>query len=216
MKKYLKDVTLLAYETRPENTNNVILSLQKCCESLDFYEVKLISDVKPNNLPDGIIWEYAPHINEINDFNRYMFLEVYKHVKSSHMLYVHDHSYILNYDLWDDNWLEWDYIGCPWKLMPDAYICHATGEHVRNGNGGFSLKSYKIMSLPKEKGWELRQEQSYYNEDGNYCVYWRKEMLENGIKYAPVEVAARFAFENVVPENIGIKPFGFHRNLPPW
>jgi hypothetical protein len=40
-------------------------------------------------------------------------------------------------------------------------------------------------------------------------------MLENGIKYAPIEVAAKFSYENDVPENMHIKEFfGFHRNYP--
>jgi hypothetical protein len=41
-------------------------------------------------------------------------------------------------------------------------------------------------------------------------------MLDNGIKYAPLDVACKFSYENTIPENIGIKPFGFHRNMPPW
>ena len=94
MKKYLKDVTLLSYSTNPDRMDGTISALQKCCEELDFYEVKLICDKKPDNLPENIIWEYAPHINHIDDFNYYMFLELGKHVNSSHMLFVHDHAYI--------------------------------------------------------------------------------------------------------------------------
>jgi len=40
-------------------------------------------------------------------------------------------------------------------------------------------------------------------------------MLENGIKYAPIEVAAKFSYENDVPENKDIKDFfGFHKHDP--
>jgi len=39
--------------------------------------------------------------------------------------------------------------------------------------------------------------------------------LENGINYPPVEVAARFSYENPVPENDygNISTFGFHRYI---
>jgi hypothetical protein len=195
--------------------DGTILALQKSCKDLDFYQVKLICDKKPDNLPENIIWEYAPHIDTIDDFNYYMFLELGEHVDSSHMLFVHDHAFVLNGHLWDDSWLQWDYIGAGWPIVENAYIAN-NGERARQGNGGFSLRSSLILNLPKEKGWYLREEQNWKNEDGQCCVYWRKEMLENGIKYAPIEVASRFAFENVIPENVGIKPFGFHRNLPPW
>jgi len=213
LKKYLKDVTLLAYDTRPENADNVIWSLQKCREGLYFYQVKFISNIMPDNLPDGIVWEYAPHIYEINDFNRYMFLEMGSHVDSSHMLYVHDHSWVLHPEIFQDSWLEYDYCGAPWPIVKNTYIAN-NGEIVRVGNGGFSIRSSYLMSLPKKLGWDLREEQGWKNEDGNIVCYWRKEMLENGIKYAPVEVAAKFSYENPIEENNygNMKTFGFHKN----
>jgi hypothetical protein len=192
-----------------------IRALQICCEDLDFYQVKLICDKKPDNLPENIIWEYAPHINNIDDFNYYMFLELGKHVDSSHMLFVHDHAFVLTASLWSEDWLQYDYIGAGWNWMPDAYICHETGEHVRVGNGGMSLRSFKLLNLPKKMGWYLKEEQGWKNEDGQICVYWRKQMLENGIKYAPIEVASVFSYEKNIPENMNIKDFfGFHKNYP--
>jgi hypothetical protein len=43
-------------------------------------------------------------------------------------------------------------------------------------------------------------------------------MLDLGIKYAPVEVAAKFSYENPVKENKfgNIPTFGYHRNISPW
>jgi len=215
LKKYLKDVTLLAYDTRLEEINNIIRVLQKCCEDLDFFEVKLLTDIEPDNLPENIKWEYAPHINHIDDYNLYMFKYLWKHLDTSHCLFVQSDSCILHPELWDDNWLQYDYIGAVWNWMPDAYICHETGEHVRQGNGGFSLRSSRILNLPKEKGWYLKEDQGWKNEDGQICVYWRKDMLENGIKYAPIEVASVFSYERDTPENMNVKQFfGFHKNYP--
>lgn len=217
MKKLLKDVTLLSYNTNPDRMDGTILALQKCCENFGFYQVKLICDKKPDNLPKNIIWEYAPHINNINDFNQYMFSELDKHVESSHMLFVHDHAYILSANTWDDNWLKWDFCGAPWRYMPDAYICHDTGEHVRVGNGGFSLRSKFLLGIPKKYNIPLTHENFYYNEDGNVAVYNRVKFLKLGVKYMPLEESCKFSYENPVPENNygNMKTFGFHRNFPP-
>ena len=131
------------------------------------------------------------------------------------MLYVQAHAWILHPDLWDDNWLQYDYCGAPWPIVENSYITN-NGERARVGNGGFSLRSKKLLDLPKKMNWGLREEQGWANEDGNIVCYYCKEMLENGIKYAPLDVACKFAYENTVPENIGIKTFGFHRRMPPW
>jgi len=214
LKNNLKDVTLIIYETRPENFTNSINALNKCCESTSFAEVKFISDISPENLPKEYLWEFAPHIFDINDYNLYMFKEMYRHINTSHALCIHSHSWILNPLMWDDKWLEYDYIGAPWVIKNDAYISWGSKEHVRVGNGGFSLRSKRLLELPKIHDLPLLQEQGWYNEDGNLVSYYRELMLALGIKYAPVEVAAKFAYENPVPENNygDMKTFGFHRN----
>jgi len=216
LKKQLKDVTLLAYDTRPEKIDGTIWALQKCCEELDFFEVKLLTDVYVENLPENIKWEYAPHINNINDFNLYMFKYLWKHFETSHCLYVQDHGYILHGENWLDEFLQYDYCAAPWPIVENSYIAWGSKEIVRVGNGGFSMRSHKLAKIPYDHDLPLLQEQGFFNEDGVINCYYRELMLALGIKYAPVEVAAKFAFENVVTENIGIKPFGFHRNLPPW
>lgn len=216
MKKYLKNVTLLAYDTRPEKINDTAWALQKCCEGLDFFEVKLLTDIEPSNLPENIKWEYAPHINHIDDFNLYMFKYLWKHFDTSHCLYVQDHAWVLHPELWDDSWLQYDYCASPWPLVENSYAAWGSKEIVRVGNGGFSIRSHKLSRIPYEHDLPLLQEQSFFNEDGNLTCYFREAMLAWGIKYAPVEVAARFAYENTVPENEGLLTFGYHRNLPPW
>ena len=73
-----------------------------------------------------------------------------------------------------------------------------------------------LMKIPKNHGLELKQVQGFFNEDGNLTCYHRTKMLELGIKYGDVHTAARFGFENYVPENYEIVSMGFHRNLPYW
>jgi hypothetical protein len=50
------------------------------------------------------------------------------------------------------------------------------------------------------------------NDDGNFCVYHRKTFLENGIKYAPIEIAAKFSREVWIPGISRTDTFAFHGN----
>lgn len=213
MNKQLNDVTLIAYDTRPEKINDTILGMQKCCEKIDFASAKLLTDIEPESLPENITWEYAPHINNINDFNLYVFSELGTHVETSHALYVQDHAYILHPELWDDNWLQYSYIGAPWPIIENSYLTDS-GERVRIGNGGFSLRSRELMFAPRVLGLKLEQRQGWFNEDGNLTIYHKDKLLKYGIKYAPIEVGAIFSYENPVSENNfgNMKTFGFHRN----
>ena len=210
----IPEVTLVAVDCT-DRVLGTINALNICARNIDFGRVKLLSHEKPLALPDFIEYNEIPKISNIDEYNQFMFMDLGDYISTSHCLTVQDHAYILHAELFDPSWLQYDWIGAGWKWMSDSYICHATNEHVRNGNGGFSLRSKRLIDLPKKMGWQLRSEQGWANEDGNCCVYYRPEMLANGIKYAPVEVAARFAYENDIPENSNINAFfGFHRNNP--
>lgn len=213
MKKQLPDVTLLAVDCT-DRIKGTIKALEICMEHFDFGAVKILTNRKPRVLPENIQYEHIKKISDINQFNHFMFSELTNHVQTSHVLTVQDHAYIINPEVWDDSWLEYDYIGALWLYKSDTYICHDTGEHVRIGNGGFSLRSKKLLDIPKQHNLPLLQEQGWYNEDGNICVYHRKKMLELGVRYAPIEVAAKFSYENLMQDNYGVKPFGFHRSYP--
>ncbi len=212
MKIELPDVTLLSVSSIkiPET----IQALKKCCDVVEFGAVKIASHYIPEGMPDYMQYIYAPYMGNINEYNSYIFSGLAGEITTSHCLIIQHDSWIIHPEVWDNEWLQYDYIGAPWAIKEDAYICHDTGEHVRVGNGGFSLRSKKLLCVPYKHKLPLLEEQGWYNEDGNICVYHRKRMLELGIKYAPIDVAARFSYENPVPENYEVKTFGFHKNIP--
>lgn len=210
----LPDVTLLTISSI--EIEKAIKALEKSREKIDFGAVKFISHERPDNLPGDIIFEKCQPINNATTYSAIVFSRLTEYVDTEYCLLIQYDSWVINPEFWRNDWLQYDYIGAPWAYKNDAYICHDTGEHVRVGNGGFSLRSKKIMSAPWVYQLPLLQEQGWYNEDGNICVYHRKKMLRLGIKYAPLEVASVFSYENPVPENIGLKTFGFHKNFPPW
>jgi hypothetical protein len=208
MKKQLPDVTLIAISSiKIPETMQV---LQKCCQKLEFASVKIVTHERPKKLSTNIVYEYCPLIDNIHKYNQYAFSELGKHIDTSHCLLIQYDSGVLRPELWNDGWLQYDYIGAPWPYSDDAYIA-PSGGHVRVGNGGFSLRSKKLLDLPKNHNIKLTHDRGYWNEDGNICVYHREKFLDLGINYAPVAVAAVFSHENDVPENENILPFGFHK-----
>jgi len=210
----IPDVTLIAVSSI--KIDETILALQKSYRYIDFGYVKIVTHECPENLPKEISFEECLELNDIIKYNRFIFEELHQYVDTSHCLVIQYDSWVLNPELWDNDWLQYDFCGAPWEWRTNSYLTDG-GERVRVGNGGFSIRSRILLSAPKKLGLELEQRQGYWNEDGNICCYWRKEFLEFGIKYAPVEVAARFSYETPVPENnFGkMKFFGFHKNAPP-
>lgn len=213
MKKLLKDITLVAVDCT-DRIENTMGALRTCQFGFDFASVKIFSHKKPVSRMDNVDFIKIPEIKNINEYNEFMFLNLGEYIFTSHALTVQDHAYIINPIVWKDEWLNYDYIGAPWAISENSYICRDTGEHVRVGNGGFSLRSRRLMLLPKRYNLPLLEEQGWFNEDGNICVYHRKRMLELGVRYAPLEVAAGFSFENYIDDARGYIPFGFHRNIP--
>jgi hypothetical protein len=187
-----------------------IKALELSYRDINFGDVKLITheDIKH----PLIKVEKCDTMDNIDKYNEFVFLHLWKHIDTEFALVIQYDSCVLWADQWKDSWVDWDYIGSPWPIVENAYIGN-DGTRSRVGNGGFSLRHKRILQTPSKLGWNLRSEQGYASEDGNLCCYYKKELLEQGIKYAPVDVAAHFSFENYVPENENIlKTFGFHKN----
>jgi hypothetical protein len=135
------------------------------------------------------------------DYSSFMLRLSHHYVPTSHMLTVQHDGWVLHPEAWDPAWLEYDYIG-PLFL-----------EHPDNGSGGFSLRSLRLMQLvasitpPLKNG--LFGDTGFVWEDGVIVYGLRKHLEAEGIKFAPSEVAARFAYGGN-PAHFCDKPFGFH------
>jgi hypothetical protein len=209
----LMNVTLFALSSI--YISETISSLLYSSKDIEFGSIKFLTHEKPKDLPEQIEYIKIPEIKNIMDYNHFCFSELGKYIDTTFGLLTQHHAFVLSPEMWNYEWLEYDYIGAPWPIRENSYIAN-NGEKVRVGNGGFSLRSKYLMRIPKNHNWTLREDQGHYNEDGNLVCYYRKEMLQLGIRYAPIELAINFSYENLVPENYGQKTFGFHRNISPW
>jgi hypothetical protein len=112
---------------------------------------------------------------------------------------------------WNEEWMQYDYIGALWPLPQDDFSFRdQDGNIQRMGNGGFTLRSKKLLCVAKDLDLEWKQYYGFYHEDGFFCCHNRSLYESEGCKFAPIEVAAQFSHETMVAENYGNIPFGFH------
>ena len=63
-----------------------------------------------------------PEIQSLEDYNKIVFFELPKHLKTSHALMIQYDGYVLSGDRFSENFLSYDYIGAPWPRSTDVII----------------------------------------------------------------------------------------------
>lgn len=206
----LKDVTLVVVTSVKIEQN--VKALIQSMNDIEYGAIKFISDIQPDNLPDEVEYIQCDKLS-YEGFSEFTFLKLHKYIDTSHCLLVHHDGFVTNPNLWNDEFLNYDYIGAPWPYSETAYLTDL-GEHVSVGNGGFCLRSKRLLELPTKLGLPLQHRDGFYNDDGNFCVYYRDTFIKNGIVYAPIDVAAMFSTETFIP-GITRESFGFHGVVDP-
>lgn len=207
----LENVTLVSLTS--VRIPQAIKALEYSCKGITFGSVKLISDIKPDNLPDYIIHEFCPKMSNIEEWNYAAIYELGKHIDTEFAILIHDDGFIVNPSSWRDEFLEYDYIGAPWPLPSDNYSYRdIKGDIIRQGNS-VSLRSKKLIDLPNKLNLEWKSFHGFTNEDGFICVNYRHRYIEEGCRFADIDIAKYFSHETMIPEIEGIKPFAFHRHF---
>jgi hypothetical protein len=203
----LNDVTLISVSGI--KSQETLDSMLYSCRGIEFADVVLVTPEKLENVPNFVHIHPCRPLDYMG-YNEYVFSELWKDVSTEFCLLVQNDSKVVRPWLWNDNWRRFDYGAAPWPIRENSYIAN-DGVRMRVGNGGFALRSQKLMRTPMEKGMFLKEEQGFWHEDGNICCYWHKEMVDAGIKYMDLDSAIRFSFETLMPENRGIPSFGQHK-----
>lgn len=200
------------------NLEGHLEALEKSMQGIEFGEVLLITDeyslYNKENLviPRGV--ELAP-IDPITSINQWCHDVIYKlpkYIKTDYMMLVHADGYIINPDLWNPDWLNYDYVGAPWpEPAPWDEVSYRdpNGKIIRVGNS-VSLRSKKLLDLPNKLNLPWMSYYGYYNEDGFLCCHNHLILEEYGCKFAPFEVALHFSLETPLPENKNLRTFAFH------
>lgn len=161
-------------------------------------------------------------LDSLEEYNRYILYKLSHHISTAHCLLIQADGYVLKGKLWRDEFLQYDYIGAPWPIEENRYI-DPFGNHQRVGNGGFSLRSKKLLLVPQHISipWEVNEGSFYrhfnqksYSEDGNICVHNRHLFEKAGCKFAPLGIAMAFSRE-LDSQDLKFGPtFGFHKYHP--
>ena len=187
----LSNVTLLCVETRhPELAH---WAIDRCLAGTQFAKVVLITNIDlVKNKRLDIEYAQAPAIRTTKDYSDLLLTGIDQYVVGSHVLVIQWDSFITHPNLWRTEFLNYDYIGPVWPHHPETPV----------GNGGFSLRSVKLLQAIKRPCFIKR-----HPED--YCICAdNKNFLEKecGIQFAPPQLAEQFAVERSEWHDA----FGFH------
>ena len=144
-------------------------------------------------------------------YNRVILYELWKHIRTDYVLINHYDGFVVHPELWDSAYLEYDYIGAPWpsENCPEERI-DDQGRVCRVGNG-VSLRSRRLLESMDREKIPFEPWKGTYSEDVLLCIKHRNRLEAQGLKFAPVELAAKFSHENDIAEWDGMKDtFMFH------
>ena len=145
------------------------------------------------------------HIDSLrskNDYSRFIQLQLPEFITTPYLLLIQWDGYVLEPKAWLPEFLDFDFIGAKWHW-------HKDGMNV--GNGGFSLRSLKLMHAMRDKSFPFVPN---IPEDDQVCRLYRPRLSADfGIKFAPESIADRFSYERSLPE---CPSFGFHGLFNMW
>jgi len=190
----LKNITLCCYDglqiTDKESYKKI---LSYVTSWIDFKNIKIFC-VNPFDFP-GVDF-FKINACNIQTYNKFIVGQLNSHIDTDFCLIFQLDGFPLNYEYWDFEFFNYDYIGAPWP-------------HYYNlvGNGGFSLRSKKFLETSEK----LINSCDGSPEDFFLLVTQKNELIKNKIKIAPLDIACKFSIENVMHTNHNLySSFGFH------
>lgn len=190
----LPDVTLCAVDTR--HPHWVLPAMRRSMQNIRFGDAVLFTalGLQLGELPPGLRVVELDHVNSVQAYSRFMLQGLLPYLQTKHHLIVQWDGYVLDSAMWRDEFLTRDYIGAVWPQYRDGH---------RVGNGGFSLRSRRLLEAFADTGFEAG-----HPED--VCLArTHRTLLEQGygIRFADETMAHAFSFERLrgLPSS-----FGFH------
>jgi hypothetical protein len=173
------------------NYNSASRALLYSIRDIEFGGIEFFTDIPLNGIETTIISK----INSKDKYSEFIFKKLNEYIQTEYVLIIQFDGYIINPSLWDNKFLDYDYIGAKWWY---------SGDNV--GNGGFSLRSKRLLQeLTKPEYNEI------HPEDSVICRVYGKKLKDKGFKFAPDKLAEKFSFEpNANSVQFRNNTFGFH------
>jgi hypothetical protein len=227
----LPDVSLICISSI--KIEECLSAIKTCMNFCKFYDVKFVTDKSIADLSDIKIEKCEELIN-LQLHSDLVLTRLHKYFDSNYCLLIQDDGFISNPDNWSNDFLMYDYIGAPWPLelknrlmfnLEKGIDLHCNpfvkeipklknynAHNYRVGNGGFSLRSKKLCEFTER----FAEKYPEKPEDNIISIYEKEAIENNGMKIAPIEIAAKFSIEYPTefnPSRDKNKTFGFHRFL---
>lgn len=202
----LPQVTLVAVSS--VKINETLSALTKSMRKVKYGKVIFLTDADVSTTLKDIEVIKIQKL-DYDGYSRFVIYDLKDYIETPHALLVQHDGYVLHPRKWRDEFLNYDYIGAPWR--PGLYFTDE-GTNVRVGNGGFSLRSQKLLKAPTSLGIPFDDHGTkFFHEDGIICLFGRESLEQSSIKFAPVSVASHFSRERWCRDS-AMFPFGFHSN----
>lgn len=189
----LSNVTLIAVITDEKYIPQILTANKICCTNIEFGQNILICPPPKKDIDGAVLLEKIANYNitahfekvEWANFSPWILANFNRFVETSHCLVYQCDGYIIDHTKWTDDFLSCDYIGAVW---PDV------GQANRVGNGGFSLRSKKLLELSTKIHPDPNSK--HKAEDWTICVDNFNYMIQNGINFADIHTARKFSVEH--------------------
>jgi hypothetical protein len=193
----LPQVTLCAAAS--VNVKATLRALEVSLAQIDFAACKLFTDVPINPGHPGITVVPIPRLGSSAAYSDFLLSQMVDYVESSHCMVAQWDGHVLDAKRWHPDFIDFDYIGASWPQFNDGHDV---------GNGGFSLRSRKLMEACREPGFR-----SFHPEDVAIGRANRDWLEGRGLRFAPRVVADKFATERTGDLR---SSFGYHGvwNMP--
>jgi hypothetical protein len=193
----LPQVTLCAVTS--VNLRATLRALAVSLDEVDFADCLLFTDAPiASPLPEIRIIP-VPRIDSTDSYSAFVLLELARYVTTSHCLVVQWDGHVLDAQRWRPEFLQYDYIGARWTGFDDGHDV---------GNGGFSLRSRRLMEACLEPGFNPS-----HPEDLAIARHNRAWLEQQGMQFAPPALADAFSAERASDPRT---TFGYHGvwNMP--
>jgi hypothetical protein len=131
---------------------------------------------------NGIRMVPLDDVNSAKDYSEFMFKRLLTYIRTEHVLVVQWDGFVVHPTLWQNHFLDFDFIGAPWPQFNDEY---------QVGNGGFSMRSRRLMSILQDARFS-----DTHPEDVAICRTYRSVLDRDfGMRFPTASLAVQFSVE---------------------
>lgn len=176
---HLPQVTLCAITS--VNVAATVRALEASAAQVDFAQILLLTDAQLHLLHPAITLVPIAPLRSSAAYSDFLLTHLVDHVHTSHCMIAQWDGHPLDARRWDPTFLNYDYIGASWPQFDDGHDV---------GNGGFSLRSRRLMDLCRAPEFVLD-----HPEDVAVARTNRNWLEGQGMRFASRALADAFAAE---------------------